>query len=823
MANDEIDIKISAQSEALKSGMDQAAQAVAQASERMKQAFASASSNIDSQFKKIGDTINGVNKYMMGFVAVLAGGGALKKFISDANEWNSSAAKMAGQMGISTEKASVLNTALARMGMDADLFLQASTEMTKKTQENAAAFKTLGVDVKDSTGNYRPMLDVMTDVNAKLVSIKNPVEQNIAGMKVYGEGWNEIKGVLKINAQAMKDAEARAKELGLIVGPEGAAMSKQYSAQMKELNLVGKSIEVQFGNAILPVFAKLGSFMAQEGPQAGAVFGTVISGIGFAAASTWLALKDMGDGIGAMFAQVAALLSGDLSNPAPAVAAFRAIGAERDAQAAKNEAAYEKLKTQFFAPTKAAVLPPDPVQQQGPRYDFGKDAKSGGGADKSRMAEWEAKLSEDKAALTRQGLQEDQFREMSKAKELEYWKGIRSQSGLTAQERLSVGRKTAELEMATIKDGFDQRIAALNTEASAYKNNTDERLRLEREIQSHYAQGTKEYEASAKRIMEIQKQAAEQAQQIEQVRAQATRDAHLAAIALEEQTAQLSVQLGITTQGELLAMQQAFEDQRYQISQIALAERLAAMQADPDRNPVELARIHAEMEKLEQDHQAKIKTLQGQTTLDATQQWRGLASNIQNSMATAIQGVLNGTKTPMQALHGLFRGVFDAITQMLAQMAAKWLATQLMMLVFGKTTALGEISAEAAKAGAGGVASMAAAPFPLNLGAPAFGAAMATAAAGFSSLAAAPGFAVGSWEVPTDMITKVHKGEMIAPAQFADRIRKDESGPSATTTSPVIFQVQAMDARGVRDFFNQHGPAIVDAIQGRNRAFSIKK
>lgn len=82
-------------------------------------------------------------------------------------------------------------------------------------------------------------------------------------------------------------------------------------------------------------------------------------------------------------------------------------------------------------------------------------------------------------------------------------------------------------------------------------------------------------------------------------------------------------------------------------------------------------------------------------------------------------------------------------------------------LAANKAAAVSQIATDVALAGAGGVASMAAAPFPLDLGAPAFGAAMAATAASFGSIAA---FAQGTNEVPSDMIAQIHAGERIIPA-----------------------------------------------------------
>jgi hypothetical protein len=90
-----------------------------------------------------------------------------------------------------------------------------------------------------------------------------------------------------------------------------------------------------------------------------------------------------------------------------------------------------------------------------------------------------------------------------------------------------------------------------------------------------------------------------------------------------------------------------------------------------------------------------------------------------------------------------------------------------------KIAALAQIATLSGLAGAGGVASMAAAPFPIDLGAPAFGAAMAAAAASFGAIASAAG---GWGEIDRDQMAMVHKKEMILPASIAEPLRRSLKG-----------------------------------------------
>lgn len=747
--------KISADPTKFEAGMKKASQAAVDAS-----------GTIDAQFKRIGESVSTVTKYLGAFTAVLAGGGALKKFISDANEWNGQAASMSKQLGISTEKASVLNVALNHLGIGSDVYTDAAMKMSKQIQGNAQAFDVLGVKTRDVSGAYRPVTELMGEVNEKLAAIKNPIEQNIAGQQVYGKGWTEVRGILKLTAQGMADAEVRARQLGLIVGPEGVAMSKQYSEQMRDLNLVGKSLEVQFGNKLLPVFTSLGKFMGEEAPAMGKVFGTVLEAIGFAAAAVWLTLKDMGDSLGALAAQAGALLHGDLDG-------FKAIGKARDEEAAKNEAAFERMKANFGKPIEVAAPTYTTGQNEpGKQYHFKEkvEKEKKEPVDKSRLAEWEAELADRKAILERQGMAEGQYREMSKAAELKYWTDLKGTKGLSSTESIALTRKGAEAEMAMIKQAFEVKVATLQAEAAAFKHNTEERLRLELLIQSKYQAGTKEYEAAAKHIVEIQRQAAEQERTMREARVQAERNARLQGIALEEQTLHTAVQLGLVTQRQLLAAQEQFEQRRTDIAREALQQRLQVALLDPDRNVVEVQKINLEIEALAQEHQVRLGQIRGQALVESQRDVTSTMGAIQSSWAGLLTKLGQGTLTLGGLIKGAFQSVYTAVLDTLAKLATKWLADMILKKVMSKTSAAGQIADNAAVAGAAATASAAAIPFvgwamAPEAGATVYGTAMAYEA-GLAS-------AAGGYDIPGNInpIVQTHAREMILPAKHADVIR----------------------------------------------------
>lgn len=778
-----------------------------------KDAAANASSEINAQFKKIGDTMSSLTKYLAGFTAVLAGGGALKKFITDANEWNATAGLMAARLGVSTEKASVLETALARLGIGSDVYLTAAEKMSKQLNTNAAAFEVLGVKIKDASGQYRPVVDLMGEVNQKLIDIKNPIEQNIAGQQVYGKGWSEIRGILKLTATQMAESEVRARQLGLIVGPEGVAMSKQYSMQMRDLGLVAKSLEIQFGNQLLPIFTTIGKFMGEEGPAMGQVFGDVLRGIGFAGAAVWLTLKDMGDSIGAIAAQAVALLTGDL-------AGAKAIGDERDAQLAANEARFEKMKADFAKGVPTPKLAPDPDTSKGPNYDFAKDKPD---KDTSRTGQWEAELAAKKAALSQEGLAEDQYREMSKQAEIAYWTEIKSRSDLTQGEQIAVAKKVSDEQIAMSKQTLDNKVASLQAEEAAYKNNTAARLAIEQQIQAKYQEGTAGYEAAEKRMTEIKRQAAEQRAQIDEISQQAVRDHQLAQLGIQEQAAQASEQIGAITKQQLLAQQQGFEDRRYDIARDAMIKRLALMQSDPDMSLTARAKIQAELEALDDAHAARMAVMQKQASVEFSKPWTDATKNIQNSitntLGNAITGLINHTMSLRQAMGSIWKGISSAIIGELVKIGAAKLAAW----AVDKVLAIAGIGTKAAEAGAGAASSVANIPYVGPILAIAAMATVFGAVSGMkSNVPTASAF--NGYDIPAyaNPIVQTHAREMILPAKHADVIRNLADGEGGGGDTHNHFHVHALDSQSFGQYLKSNTSQLGAAMAAGRRTGHIK-
>jgi hypothetical protein len=305
--------------------------------------------------------------------------------------------------------------------------------------------------------------------------------------------------------------------------------------------------------------------------------------------------------------------------------------------------------------------------------------------------------------------------------------------------------------------------------------------------------------------------------------AQSRKNATLDAIAAEEQAEQHRYEMGAVTYEQMLASQQEFLSQKQQAEQAYLDAKLA--QIDPSLDPVGYAQIKEEMLEVERRYQLDRQQITDEGVQQQFDPMRAAYQSLEQNMAGTLQRLFTLQTSLAGALKSLWQGVTNAIAGEFAKMAAKIIMEKIKMMIFGKTAAMSEIATASGKAGANGVASWAAAPWPINIGAPAFGASMAAAAMAFAPVASA----AGGFDIPAGLnpVTQLHAREMVLPAKQADVIRRmadGDGGGSATGGQPIVINqtnnISALDGHSVRRVLEDNAGAVVAAIKSAHRDFN---
>ena len=218
-------------------------------------------------------------------------------------------------------------------------------------------------------------------------------------------------------------------------------------------------------------------------------------------------------------------------------------------------------------------------------------------------------------------------------------------------------------------------------------------------------------------------------------------------------------------------------------------------------------------------HRAMMAQMVDQERADAEkikQSWHSIIDPMVQTTGDQVKGLIEGTETWGQALRNIGEEALSLVISAIERMVEAWIVN----LVVGKAaqsqTAIAQVISYAGVAGAAGVASMAAAPFPIDLGAPAFGASMAAAALGYGSLAA---FDVGTNYVPADMVAQIHEGERIIPKADNSALMSALSTDQSTSRGGDFHGDFGVHLHGIGSG-DLDGRKVVKALEGAQSHFS---
>jgi len=299
-----------------------------------------------------------------------------------------------------------------------------------------------------------------------------------------------------------------------------------------------------------------------------------------------------------------------------------------------------------------------------------------------------------------------------------------------------------------------------------------------------------------------------------------------------------------------------------QTAQISHEQELASLLAlERQREDVETRYLLAVRATYEQgtsafaDAQRKIEELASQSALRRQEVERSVNREIYNdyrrtyeqagsAVSTAIMGMIKGHETFRQAAQNVALSILQSFIQARIRMVADWLAGQAAKAAATTASETAQtaatttgVAARTSIEGAGAAASQTATfssmisqilasskeAFAGIFGflSPLMGpAAAGPAAAGEASVAAMASFDAGSWQLPSDMVAQVHRGEMIVPAAqtpwaqslMANAAGAGSGGASVTVHHATHFNISAMDSGDVKRWIRGNGKEILRTI-----------
>ena len=813
----------------LKAGMEQAALAVK-----------GSTGDMEAAFKGLAASMETVLAPLKMFMAVMAGAGVIREGIGAVKEQNAEAMKLAKTLGITAEQANYLKAGLDNAFISEDSYLAATQAMTRATKDGGDKFEQMGIKIKDANGNLLPMQEQIANTVAGLEQYKAGADRNSMALQLLGRGYKDVLEAAKLTEKALADGREEVDKYHKVLNPE---MVKAYKVAQKDMADAVEGVTLAIGRGMMPILTEVGEFLSQVGPAATEVmivamdtigdvfnavksvavslwgmFKTAFSGMTGAVEGTGIRVASFGEtivnvvricraivlGFGLAFELAFSGIQSMVEIVSSAIVAFgmvmKAVLVDRDWGAVqtsweKGMALVEKtvedsakrtveIQAKYADKIQDALTGSFKGSSAGAQKDPGgtlgaTTLKEKTGPDDKRMKAWENELMLAKITYMR----ENEYREMSLAKEQEFWDGKLAIADLTEKEKDSLTKRRQASEFAELKT-TGARILALTQET------IDEQKRID-----------------------------------------------LDRVASAKVNADYMLSTYQINQKDRLALDIEYARQTYDIERAALMQRMELLAKDPTKNAVELAKINGQLLELERKYQLD-KTKMVQAAQMENNKWllTGMKAG-EDAFSQSIENMILKGQTLRQSMANIANAIVTSFVQSGAKIAANWAVTELAKTAASKSgaatrtaiewaaaaesvaagawAAIKNIMNSAWEAMAAAYKSIAAIPLVGPVLAPV---AAAGAFAGVSSLAGSIASARGGYDIPSGVnpMTQLHEREMVLPKEQADAVRNMTGNGGGT----YHFNVTAMDSRSVKQFLQDNAPAVAAAMKTAQRNFA---
>lgn len=713
---------------------------------------------------------------MVAGVGALLTGGAFAAGISNAINLQEQMYKGAQRAGLTTEAFSSLAYAAKLADVPVETLEKSMAKLSstlvnaqQNQKEAVELFRRLKLDPK----NVQDADALLLELAQRFEQMPDGINKTALAVDVFGEKLGpRLIPFLNQGRAGIQDLREEAKRLGVVIDSEAGKQAEQFKDNLEKLKTAGVGASNAIATELVPSLVSASEYFVKATKDAGLLQGTLIS-IGALMAKV-LGIDEAGklqSRIGQLNGEVERLrnilvgvenvLQRDPNNDMAQrrFANLTAKVKELNAEILKTSVELARLSAGnpeagggrgFVNPerVKGPVFSPDDKKPDGPK-------KTAPDAPDSYMAYYREMLAEEERAQTIL----TQGREYGKAEELAFWQFILANAEATGKDRVSILRRTAELETDIVRQAARQK----------------------RELDLEAINGAGEL-ASAR--LEAERAAAESL-----------------------------LATGEITAAQMLAMDASFEERRYQIRLVATQQRLQLLASDPDSNPAERRRLQTEIELLEVEHQQRLAGIKGAQKADALAPALNVWASIEQSSQKSIEGILGRTQSLRQGLAGIWAAIRGSVITELAKIGVAKLAA----FAKERLMTVAEIGMNATKAGAGAAASQAAIPV---VGPALALAAMATILAAVGGLSARVPSAERGWSIPAGVnpLTQLHEQEMVLPKAEANAVRDMAGGGGGSQLPQIVLQGYRHG-----NFFITEIAALAKALEHGQRNFHIKR
>jgi len=694
------------------------------------------------------------------------------------------------------------------------------------SEASVKAFQKLGISGEELKGAQ--LDETMLKVADSFKEHADGAGKAALAQQLFGRAGQTLIPILNLGREGVEAYMKTAKDVGAVMSKEDVEGAANFKQHLELLGISVSGMGHKVGTELMPSLAGLVvAFQnsVQKGGQLNELMHILPAGINMVAKVVSYAAEGfqmMGHRLAAVAAIVDAVLHGNL-------AGAKAIASEFN----KDFAAIKKGAEDFRAGLDKPINLPKIIkgeEEGGKKKDFAvipKNEKDDQG--ESRVSSWEADLDRIKTV-------NKEFYAEDLAGDREYWAQVLAFDDLSANERISIGKKVFDLDKQIAREKVAVQMDALKDDSSLAKAGSLERIDIARQesalLKSTYGTNSKEYANSLREIDKEMKAYSDlqdkEAQERSAIAIERTKTTSLLMLDIEAEKIKQSLEMGEISEEESIAQLIELENKRYEVERQALQKKAELYQYDVKQFQEALAK----MQELAIKHQLALLKIDK----PLPNPYDKVFDQMTKGFDKALDGMLLKHTTFKQSLEQGWNQMVLSFAHMGVKMVADWAKHQLTQLTMTQATNAAKVVSdqEAADQGllvtlwanikkiASSAAAAAAGAYQAVVGIPYVGPVLAPIAAGvafagvmaFSAMASAS----GGYDIPTGInpMTQLHQEEMVLPANIANPLRDMVSGGGPGGGS-ATYNVKALDAKSFRQFLGNNKKA----LSGLHRDFGF--
>ncbi len=216
---------------------------------------------VGKQLAPVGNVVKTLTKDVLKLTAVTAGiTYGILHMANAAAEAGHEFAEMAERTGVGVEQLSGMKLAADKGGTSIEGLAVGYRFLSKNilaavqgTKEGKGALGSLGIEVKDATGQVKGMNDVLFEVSDKFRTLPDGPIKSALAIQLFGRSGTQLIPMLNMGSAAIKEQIALAEKLGIVYTEKAAKAANVYIDALVDMKAAKQGLKKEISDALMPV------------------------------------------------------------------------------------------------------------------------------------------------------------------------------------------------------------------------------------------------------------------------------------------------------------------------------------------------------------------------------------------------------------------------------------------------------------------------------------------------------------------------------------------------------------------------------------------